>query len=258
MSLLKRGVYYNNYNLENIPGLTLLELNPYGSSERELYKSSLANADGEVISGENYRGKIVEIKGYLVLADRYLMEQTLETLRGKLNYRNKILQVEMSNDIREFTATPGALILEDTKGGYTKFTIPFYCTDPHNYAVGYTTALDVSSLTNNEQSYTPEFDGNDEQLPYITYTIDSISGGTGTVYFDNDTRSESMRITRTWEVGDILIIDAEVGTVKVNGTEVDYSGPIIRFNPGSNSFTYNDTFTTRSIDLIIDYRKRYL
>lgn len=258
MSLNNREVIYNGTNIQDISNLTITEVMSYNPPTKNLDRAVIANADKSAVSADFYVDKRIVIKGYIAEANKALLEERLSQLYELLDYREAILSVEQANKTLEYTATVETVELSDTAGGYSGFQIDFFCSDPFGYSPVSTTILDVASLTNNNQSYVVTTEGTTTQLPYVTLTIDSIAGGNTSLYLSNLTRGETMEIVRSWEVGDILIIDSENGTVTVNGTEVEYIGKIFTLNKGSNSISYDDDFTSRSIDLIIDYRKRWI
>ena len=70
--------------------------------------------------------------------------------------------------------------------------------------------------------------------------------------------SETLTITRTWANADVLIIDSVAKTVQVNGSDVDFTGPIFELEPGTYKFTYSDEFTLRNVNIDFQYLKRYL
>ena len=60
------------------------------------------------------------------------------------------------------------------------------------------------------------------------------------------------------EAGDVIIIDCANRTVTINDEEVDYFGTFLELEPGANSITYTDGFTTRNVDVSGVYTKRWL
>jgi len=46
--------------------------------------------------------------------------------------------------------------------------------------------------------------------------------------------------------------------VTINDTRVDYEGTFLEVEPGAAALTYSDGFTTRNVDILVEYTKRYL
>ncbi len=57
---------------------------------------------------------------------------------------------------------------------------------------------------------------------------------------------------------DVIVIDCAQRIVTLNGTEIDYNGTFLELEPGANSITYTDGFTTRTVDVAASYVKRWL
>lgn len=257
-ALATRFIVYNANNLEDIAGLTITGVNSYNAPNRDLKIYSIVNSDMSVVSGDYYPSRTIEISGHINRPSKDLLETSLDTLRSQLDVREKVLSVKQSNTTREYTATMQNLIVRNLTGGFCEFGITFFCSDPMGYNTVYTTLLDVSNLTITDQSYAFTTEGTGEQLPVITITIDAITGGTASMIWKNLTRNETTTMDRTWAVGEILVMDAENGTIQVDGTDIDFSGPIPRLDGGDNTVLYDDEFTTRTVDIVIDYRKRYI
>jgi predicted phage tail component-like protein len=257
MSLLnKRSVFYNSYDLENISGFTITEINSYSAPSRDLKINALASADGVVVSGDNYNQKRIIIKGVITLTTRELMEQSIEEIKGRLNYREAILKLNQSSTTREYTATYETLEISDVAGGFCNVVINFVCSDPLGYSPNRTTLLTALNLTTTNQSYVVTPTGYYHQLPYITVDVNTVTGGTGDMTLSNLTTGQTITINNVWANGDILIIDAETGDVTINGTASDFTGAIPILEARANTIVYTDNFTTRQVDIIISYRKR--
>ena len=109
--------------------------------------------------------------------------------------------------------------------------------------------------TNLSTSYT--FLGSFDPTPVWTITVNSQTAMTALELLNSDTGTEIM-ITRTFANGDVVVIDAKNKTVKVNGTEVDYTGIIPKWNVGLNNFQINITATAKNITARLSYFKRFI
>jgi phage-related protein len=79
------------------------------------------------------------------------------------------------------------------------------------------------------------------------------------VQISNDNNNQELLIYGLGLVaGDVIIIDCVERTVTVNGNEVNYYGTFLELEPGANSITYTDGFTTRTVDVTATYVKRWL
>jgi hypothetical protein len=101
--------------------------------------------------------------------------------------------------------------------------------------------------------------GNKPVLPVLTITLNSGTGLTSKyIQLTNSTTGKLIKVTRTWVAGDVLVIDCENKTVKVNGSAVDYTGVFPSWNPTDTQLQYDDTLTTRDVTLTMVYKRRWL
>jgi hypothetical protein len=122
-----------------------------------------------------------------------------------------------------------------------------------------TTACNTSFTGSSKTSTFVLIGGTVVALPVITITLTAGTGLTSKyIQITNPSTGKLIRITRTWVAGDILIIDCENKTVKVNGTDVDYTGVFPTWSPDDTQIQYDDTLTTRTVTMNMVYKKRYL
>src|SRR5690606_7110999 len=95
------------------------------------------------------------------------------------------------------------------------------------------------------------------QTPIVTLTVNTVSGGAnGTIIIGNPNKSQQIEIPRTWTDGDVLLVNFRTGDVTVNGTAVDFDGPLLEFDPGNNPLEYEDDFTARNFAIAITNNQR--
>lgn len=256
--LLSRDVYFNSNDLGAIENFAITDVRVEGVANRTLYDAKIANADKSVVSGANWHSKRIEIIGVISNTDKSGMETTIGTILSKCQELNKVLQLPYGGETKQFTASYETIEVRNPVGGFAEIGITFLATDPFAYDTTYTTVVTSNNLTTNNQSFGLTISEGFVQLPVITITIDSVTGSTADLYFSNLTNDENITINRTWTANEVLVIDSENMTVKVDGVEVDYSGYIPFLSNGYNSLWYSDEFTTRQVDISVKYRKRRL
>ena len=94
-------------------------------------------------------------------------------------------------------------------------------------------------------------------LPTITITFTSETGASAVSMTNNDT-GDTITITTTLNASDILVINCEEQKVTLNGTLIDFAGPIPLFQVGDNELAFSFPATARDVDIDIDYVPRYL
>ena len=221
-----------------------------------------ADADGSTIPNINYPSKKVSIGGIIKGSTQADLDSRIDTFKGYFTGKDKNLDIAFGSSTRRYIATANTVsIIRQQKALFATFAIEFICTNPFGLDTSTTNLWTVktafSSATFTE---TPTVGGNAPfQLPVITITINSLTGAGDYVQISNDNNNQEMLIYGlSLAAADIIVIDCVERTVTINGIDVDYYGTFLELEPGANSITYTDGFTTRSIDISAVYTKRWL
>lgn len=251
------------FNGTDLSGLTnvLIDNVEVEPIKRLIDKYKLARADGQIITNAEYGGKDIIVTGQIVATDKATMQNNRNTLISNLSALNANLDIDVYDTLQRFTATVEDITFSDTFGGFCRFTIKFACRD----AFGIDRNLQFLLNTTGETT-TPNTEnlsaigGNYHAAPIIEVYINALSGGTSKyIQLTNPATGKSIKITRTWAVGELLVINPEDGTVKVNNVEVDFLGGFLTWATGTGGqLKYEDTLTTRTVEIRVKYHKRYL
>jgi len=228
---------------------------------KSLSSYALAHSNRSKVVDEDYPNRIIRVTGKLVAASIATYDALEDTFKGYFRGKEKNLDIGHAGGTRRYVATVNSLEIDRPDGlAYSNYAIEFLCSVPFGMDTSTTTALDAENRTlqNYTDSYT--FLGTaDSQQPTITYTLDSVTGGTAqSVMFSNGDTGQQITVTRNWAAADVLVINVFNKTVTVNGTEVAFTGAFPDFEPGSRDIEYADTFTTRTFDVEVTYTKLYL
>lgn len=251
---------FANIDISALSGIELLvrDVNVYPDRNLSTYK--LARSDKSITTNAEFTSKTIRLSGNLKGDDgsRQDAEDKWAVVKGYLNQREqKLVITQFGKDI-EYTATT-ARINDEWIGGYLEWSIEFLCADPVGYEQNNSTFLDVFTLTAATTDETVTVGGSHYAEPIIYITLNSGTGLTGqSIIVKNGETGQSITITRNWAAGDNLRIDNLNKTVTVNGSFVDYTGTFLKFYPGTRTFSYVDTFTTRSVSISGEYVKRYV
>lgn len=140
------------------------------------------------------------------------------------------------------------------------FTLVFVCVDPPwGTDTSSATILNVTSQTTTPISHAITIGGNAiEQVPVITYTLNSFSGAAfNTIYFKNPISGQEISVARTWVAADVILITPDLLSIKVNGTEVDYDGAFPSYIPGAGTLVIRDNFTARNYNALVTQLYRW-
>jgi adenylate cyclase class IV len=222
----------------------------------------LADADGSSIPAINYPSKPVALAGAIKGSSQADLDNRIDTFKGYFTGKDKNLDITYGSGTRRYIATAGVPKIQRKPRSFIAiFQVPIVCTNPFGLD---TSTTDLWAIKNNFTSATftetPTVGGNAPyQLPIFTITIDAFTGAGDYVQISNDNNNQEILIYGLGlEAGDVVVIDCVQRIVTVNGNEVDYYGTFLELEPGANSITYTDGFTTRTVDVAASYTKRWL
>lgn len=249
--------YFNGFDLNTIDGVTIYNYSSIDLPDRTLFDNKIARADKTLLTSAEYTTKEVAVYGRIAGTDKDTREQILDTLKGYIQEPNKTLKLSQSGTNIEWTATLQDMDLKQY-GPWLKFVLIFKATDPIGKDEDVATALNVSGITSATSTQSMTIAGSYKANPTITFTLTAVTGGTSqSVSIGNAEIGQALTVTRDWTAGDIMTIDCENYIVSVNGVEVDYSGLFPYFYPGNRSISYVDTFSTRTVGIVVNYYKKY-
>lgn len=222
----------------------------------------LADADGSSIPAINYPSKPIALAGAIKGSSQADLDSRIDTFKGYFVGKNKNLDIAYGSGTRRYIATAGVpKVQRKAKSFIALFQVPITCTNPFGLDTSttnlWTPKTAFSSATFTE---TPTVGGTAPfQLPIITITINSLTGTGDYVQISNDNNNQEMLLYGLGlAASDVIVIDCEQRKVTVNDVEVDYYGTFLELEPGANSITYTDGFTTRSVDVSAVYTKRWV
>lgn len=242
-----------------VPGLIITGVVPQRFPNRALTVVQIANRDKSVLSIANYSDKKINVLVEIGQNTRELLDDAIDVLYKFLQPQEAALVVSVGSGTRQWTATLANVSISDVLGGHALLDIEFQCSDPIGRDVN-TTQLFTTALTGSTSNTNFVVGGTAYwQQPKITITYSALTGGSSAqIRVGNDATGQQIIITRTMVAGDVLEIDSMLGTVKVNGVEVAYTGAFPQWNPGSGTLSYEDSMTTRTFTMTGVYYKRYV
>ena len=223
---------------------------------------ALADADGSSIPSINYPSKKITISGAIKGSSQADLDSRIDTFKGYFTGKDKNLDIAYGASTRRYIATPNIVnVARQQNALFANFQIEFICTNPFGLD---TSSTDLWAKKNNFTSATftetPTVGGTAPfQLPVFTITLDAITGAGDYLLISNDNNGQEILLYGLGLAnGDVIVIDCAERTVTINGNEVDFDGTFLELEPGANSITYTDGFTTRTVDVEATYVKRWL
>lgn len=245
-SLQNANIVTNKRNIEDLPSI---DFNTF----------KIPNENGEGIVSRYYRAKTIKIRGSLRTNTSAELEALIDTMKKALRKVSGNLDIKINGKIRRYIATlvRGNSIFNREKYNITflPFELTFECVDPFGKEID----SEVNELfSQNSQTITQEVEhlGNVEAKPSINVYIQSQSNLTSLI-IENLTTSERMAINRAFADNDVIQINSEDKTVKVNGVLVDYSGVFLKLEPDTNSIQFAFVCDSVVYNLSIKHQKTY-
>lgn len=226
----------------------------------ELYAHADANSSS--IPSINYPSKKIKIAGSIHGSTQADLDSRIDSFKAYFNGKDKNLDIAYGTGTRRYIATANAIsVTRQQKALFATFAIDFLCTNPFGLDTAASnlfaahTGSTIATFTE-----TPTVGGTAPyQLPVFTITLTAITGAGDYLQISNDNNNQEILLYGLGLVtGDVVVIDCARRMVTVNGTEVDYYGTFLELEPGANSLTYTDGFTTRTVTVTATYVKRYL
>lgn len=260
------GLTFNTNDLQTFDPITRLGINTnqidhtdLPTQVAELYAK--ADANGSSIPDINYPSKKVTIGGTIHGSSQADLDSRIDTFKGYFNGKDKNLDIVYGSSTRRYIATKNAISIQrQQKAFYAAFQVEFVCTNPFGLDTTATSINNSQNYTSATKNMTPTIGGSaPQQLPVFTITIDALTGTGDYIQISNDNNGQDMLVYGLGlEAGDVLVIDCANRVVTLNGDLVDYNGVFLELEPGANSITYTDGFTTRTVDIVAEYYKRWL
>lgn len=249
-------ISFDSNNLESAY-LIINKLNKSDAPSREVQSEVLSFQNGFNIVSNFWRSRSIIIGGMINHTSAANLASQLDTLKQNLSGVNKNLDVDYGSGTRRYKGTLTRLEAPEEFYNITHlpYTAEFLC-QPFGYATSNQT-LTSNNITTSPKSETLSVIGTYKPQPIITITFDSENGASACA-FTNTTTGDTITITQNFNASDILVINTETHKVTLNGTQVDFSGPIPSFALGSNSLSISVPATARQYDLSIVYTPTYL
>lgn len=260
MSQINYAAQFDSNSLTSVTGVTVLATNPYIPAIRKLTIGDVARSDKSNVNSAFYNKRTIIVRVGISRATRDLVEASYDALLALLQGLEKQLVLRQAGVNRTYTATYSDSVFRVEGGSYLELDLVFETSDHFGYDTAATTLLTVTAYTSGYRSDPMTFEGSAPwQVPVITITFSSITAtGTKAVTIANAANGQSIVISRVWTTGDVLQVDSQNKTVKVNGSEVDFTGAIPEFEKGVGYWVYSDTFTARTFNALIQYYRRYV
>ena len=241
-----QGIKYNNNSLQvSTPASAIIltqEITYETIADKTLNIKDNLIRDGFDLLDVRYSQKVITLQGNLISDTAANFYALKNTVRGYLRPNDQNLDVETYGGSTVYIRWKCSLRNFSCEGEHwaitqSPYSAEFIC-KPFGTATSATT-IDLNSaaaITTTPYNEVIAITGTYNPKPVITITIGAETNMTA-IRITNTTTLDWIEIARSFSVSDILIIDCDEETVKVNGVPVDFTGTFISFIPSSNSLS---------------------
>lgn len=254
------ALVFNNYQLQTADVVSEILIQD-NMPDRDFDTVIVPRGDGEIITGDFWRRKIVKVRGVIHKTTNQDLEDEIDLMKRRLAVGSANLDVTVAGVVRRYVATliNGSSMFDDRKGfhiTFCPFEAQFLCLVPFGLSPNYNSSefLGQNVLTLNEEVTN---DGSVRAKPVVIMNVISTSAVTG-ITFTNNTRGESIQLTATISPGDYVKFDTETLEVSINGVPQDYDGGFPLLDTGENSFTIDIDGVSITYDLTVKFKTPYL
>ncbi len=246
------NITFNSYNLQDSNYITK-KVTHRKFPSRIILSEPKSRRDGFNVVDKYYERKVIILEGIIVAATASALRTKIDDLKKNIRGTDKEFDIDYGGETIRYKATVQSIDIPEDFFHITfvPFVIELLC-HPLGTATSTTNHSDdniIASPHNSSLTIT----GSESPLPVITLTVDAETDMT-VLKFKNTTTNTEIIITRAFSAADIIIIDCDNLTVKVNGTSVDFTGLFPEFDPGSNNYTITITDSGAfNVDLDVDY-----
>lgn len=251
-----------SYNAEDLQteNIRIEEVLHQSIPAKDAQALAVAHGNTSYVPYENSPHKIVTLIGQIEGDGIDDTEARIDAFKAIFNAKNANLDIGWAASTRRYNAitVTGCDVRQPGGLAFANFTVTILC-QPFGTPTTPTVAIAEAGETATTATYSHDFIGSAEhQLPVITITINTVTGGDGFISITNGANDQGITIVnQTFVATDEIEISTKNRWVKLNGQEIDYLGSFPEFELGSQTIKYADGFTTRNYDIDADYLPLY-
>lgn len=234
----------------------------FSAPPKEIKTVDLAREDGSVVVFEKYLPKDAGLQGYINTADELSADLALDTLKRYAGRKGIELKVGYAGGYRIWTVEVETVVVSRNASdlSYIPFSLKIKAANPIATDDTEATLASATAVTTSSKTIGVNNAGTYKALPEIVITVNAINPSVSDVIMtvSNPSTQETLNIEHTFTAADVVTIDCVNKLVFVNSTSVPATGQFPTWEPDGGTFEYTDTATTRNIDIIATYAKRYL
>lgn len=205
----------------------------------ELNSLTLTREDGAKLISFLYGAKQIRIEGIIKGTSLSDLQSNIDTLKKTISGVNLNLDIDYSGGTRRYNVNVVEIKIDTDffHINFAPYEIVLLAQDPpFAFDTSITETLSIDNLTDTLTSYSVNFDGTAKPKPRIVFRIEDTGGGLlDTIRVKNIDTNTQLEVNTAFGDGQALEIDTEEKTVKLQQSDVGFSGVFPEFNLGSNN-----------------------
>ncbi len=202
----------------------------------------IARRDGEKLISTSFAPKRIEIEGTVKSSTHNgLVEKMDELKKYCLNDSLIDLDIPYGAETRRYQVQVHNVFIarEPFNVNFAPFTIVAEAIEePFGRATTWSEALSVIGLTNEYETFSPEFDGSTHPVPKLSFVVNTAGNLEGIHVFNKNTNTRLETFTG-FRDNDVLEIDTDERNVELSGDKFSFDGIFPEFEVGENSLEAN-------------------
>jgi phage-related protein len=223
----------------------------------------LARRDGSVKLYDRLEGRSILVEGTIVSDDPAALRASMDALKALLLVGERALRITEDGSYREWGSAELANINVSREAQaltYAAFSAEFYSGDPFAIDGVTDTLVNQAAHTAATGAFAITAGGTYYAAPDITITLTAISPTNSDVNIvvGNPATSQYLTLSETWAAGDVITIDTLNKKAYRNANLIDAEGQFPLWLPGSGTFEYSDTATSRTVAISATNQRKWL
>lgn len=252
-------IIFNGLSLNDATNYFIEENNYDDVAKQEVNTQKIARTNESVILRKNFGDKIIKMTLIIKSDTQSDLDARIDVAKSTIEAIDKNLDIDYHGTTRRFVCT-GFIKGIDRHYSWAKLNLEFVC----YRAFGEDTANTVEDFNNKTTNpYTDDIkiEGTAPAQPEITININAVTldAGDKFIQLKNLDNGDYVKIIADdFQADDVIVISTRSALVTRNGNIVEYLGIMPEWIVDTNNWEYSDDFTTRTVDISISYKKRYL
>lgn len=236
---------------------------PYtGAPPKETKTYQIARQHGQKRVFQSYDTPTLAVSGYISGASREQLDEYIDTFKSWTRRDKGIFTVEYGVGVRQWECTVKTFDIPRAQANLsnTPWTIVFELESPFAKDGNIDSLANALVITAGIEDIGINIGGTMDGQPQISFEIAAFNptNAPKTIIVSNPSAGQSLAITRTWAVGDVVDIDCENYLVYINGFAFYAAGQFPVFPVGPGIMQYVDDATSRNIVLTATNERRFL